>query len=168
MGDAVKTVGMLADTHGRLSAAAFAALAECDYIIHAGDICSPDVLRELEGLAPVYAVLGNNDYDEYGESVGRFAMPTIAGVRFLVAHYLQDVQAALKGAGPLSQGAPLPQICVYGHTHVPKITTGKEAGWAQALICPGSVTYPRGGTLASIAKLSVYDGCVGNIRIEPL
>ncbi|MEG0026839.1 MAG: YfcE family phosphodiesterase [Raoultibacter sp.] len=164
----VKTVGIVSDTHGRLPAAAFAALADCDYLIHAGDICSPEVLRELETLAVVYAVLGNNDYAEYGEAVGRFAQPVIEGVRFLVAHYREDIFAALKGAGPLQCGVPLPQVCVYGHTHVPKIITGKEAGAAQVLVCPGSVTYPRGGSRPSVAKLSVYDGRFGDVRIEGL
>ena len=44
-------IGVLSDTHGRLDADAFAALAECDRIIHAGDIGGPHILRELEALA---------------------------------------------------------------------------------------------------------------------
>lgn len=43
-------------------------------------------MLELGGLAPVCAVLGNNDYPEYGESVGMVATPRIGGVRFLVTH----------------------------------------------------------------------------------
>jgi predicted phosphodiesterase len=30
-------------------------------ILHTGDVCTVDVLRELETYAPVRAVLGNND-----------------------------------------------------------------------------------------------------------
>ena len=44
-------IGVLSDTHGRLDADAFAALAECDRIIHAGDIGGSHILRELETLA---------------------------------------------------------------------------------------------------------------------
>ena len=62
----ITTVGILSDTHGRLPLAATAALADCDVIAHAGDICGPSILTELRALAPVNAVLGNNDYDEYG------------------------------------------------------------------------------------------------------
>ncbi|MEG1624485.1 MAG: metallophosphoesterase family protein [Raoultibacter sp.] len=164
----MKTVGVISDTHGRFPAAAFAALVDCDYLIHAGDIGTPGILHELETIAPVYAVLGNNDFEEYGEAVGQFALPVIEGVRFIVAHYLQDIQAAMKGAGPVHPGDPLPQIGVYGHTHVPAILTGVKAGAAQAIICPGSVAYPRGGSRPSIAKLSLYNGCVGDIRIENL
>jgi len=32
-----------------------------DAILHAGDVCIPGVLRELEQIAPVYAVRGNRD-----------------------------------------------------------------------------------------------------------
>ena len=74
-------IGVISDTHGRLADAAYAALADSDYIIHAGDIGGPAIIRELETLAPVYAVLGNNDFSEYGD-VGQIARPCIDGVRF--------------------------------------------------------------------------------------
>ena len=44
----MKTVGVISDTHGRLDERAFAELADCDHIIHAGDIGDPAILRELE------------------------------------------------------------------------------------------------------------------------
>ena len=78
------SIGIISDTHGTLSDSALALLAEVDHIIHAGDIGGPDILRMLSALAPTTAVLGNNDFDEYGSSVGRFAHPVIDGVRFLV------------------------------------------------------------------------------------
>ena len=62
-------VGVISDTHGVLDPRAFAALADCDVIIHAGDICGPGILEELRILAPVIAVLGNCDYPEYGRAV---------------------------------------------------------------------------------------------------
>ena len=91
-------VGVLSDTHGVLPSAAFAELADCDFIVHAGDICGPGILAELETLAPVTAVLGNNDCREYGRSVDRFATPVIGGVRFLVTHTPDDCSARCAGA----------------------------------------------------------------------
>jgi len=159
-------VGILSDTHGRLPDAAFAALADCDFIIHAGDIGAPQVLRALETLAPTYAVLGNNDFDEYGATVRWIIRPTIAGVRFLIAHYPRDIHASMGRAVEESDGAQFAQICVHGHTHVPKITTGLEAKPAQYLICPGSVSSPRMGSGASIAKLTITGGQVQNVWLE--
>ena len=94
-------IGLISDTHGRLPDEALAAMADVDHIIHAGDIGGPEILHALEALAPTTAVLGNNDFDEYGSRVGRFAHPVIDGVRFLVAHYPRDVQIGFNGCAGL-------------------------------------------------------------------
>ena len=101
-------IGIISDTHGSLDPRAYAALADCDHIIHAGDICGPAILRELETLAPVTAVLGNNDFDEYGSEVGHFAHPVLGGVRFLVGHKPGDVRVSFAGSAALAPGDPLP------------------------------------------------------------
>ena len=161
-------VGLLSDTHGRLDPYAYTALADCDVIIHAGDIGDPSILRELETLAPVYAVLGNNDYDEYGEGVGKFARPVIDGVRFLVSHYPRDVRISPFGSGAVAPGDPIPQVCVHGHTHVPELIYGKDARPADFILCPGSVSRPRGGSPRCVGKVLIEDGKVVDVRIEDL
>lgn len=161
-------VGIVSDTHGRLSDTAFAALAESDVIIHAGDIGGPDILRALETLAPVHAVLGNNDFDEYGEAVGRFARPVIGGVRFLVAHYPRDVRIGPNGCPGVAPGDPIPQVCVHGHTHVPQIVSGREARPADYVICPGSPSRPRGELGPCVAFVEIESGRVVDARLESL
>ena len=159
-------VGIVSDTHGRLSDTAFAALAESDVIIHAGDIGGPDILRALETLAPVHAVLGNNDFDEYGSHVQRFAHPVVDGVRFLVAHYPRDVRIGFNGCAGLAAGDPIPDVCVHGHTHVLKIVAGKEARPATYVVCPGAVFRPRGDFPRTVAFVEVDAGRVLGVRVE--
>lgn len=161
-------VGIISDTHGRLHELAYAALAECDLIVHAGDIGDPSVIRELKTLAPVAAVLGNNDYREYGSQIGRFARLNVEGVRFLVAHYPQDVRIDAFGCPALSPGDPIPDVCVHGHTHVPRLDYGKQARPASIIVNPGSASRPRGGNPRSIAKMLIEDGRVLWCRIEAL
>ena len=161
-------IGILSDTHGHLDERAYASLAECDRIIHAGDIGGPHILRELETLAPVTAVLGNNDFDEYGSQVSRYAHPVIDGVRFLVAHYPRDVRIGFNGCAGLSAGDPLPHVCVHGHTHVPLLETGPDARPANVLLCPGSVFRPRSGSPRCLAKMRVEEGRILGVRIEDL
>ena len=161
-------VGVISDTHGRLDRAAYNALADCDHIIHAGDIGNPGILRELQTLAPVTAVLGNNDYAEYGESVGRFARPVIGNVKFLVAHYPRDVRVSAFGTGALAPGDPIPDVCIHGHTHLAKLQYGKEVRPAQYVLCPGSTSRPRSGNPPSIAKIVIEAESVKSIRIETL
>ena len=161
-------VGVISDTHGRLSLGAYEAMAGCDHIIHAGDIGDPGILRELETLAPVTAVLGNNDFAEYGPSVGRSARVTVDDVKFLVAHYPRDVRISAFGTGALAPGDPIPDICIHGHTHIPCLDFGKEVRPAQYVVCPGSATWPRGLYPTSIAKIAIEEGVVKSIRIESL
>ena len=162
-------VGVISDTHGRLHQQAYAALAGCDHIIHAGDMGDPGILRELGTLAPVTAVLGNNDFREYGPNVQRWARPVIGGVRFLVAHFPQDVHVAgLSSKSLLEPGEPIPDICVHGHTHIPRLVHGKDARPASFILCPGSASYPRGGSDRSIARIAIDSGVIQSIRIETL
>ena len=161
-------VGVISDTHGRLADAAYAAMADSDYIIHAGDIGDPAILRELETLAPVYAVLGNNDFDEYGEAVGRIIRPTIEGVRFCVAHYPQDVRLGLGSRSALHAGMPIPHVRFHGHTHAPKLVTGVEARPSDLLLCPGSASRPRSGYQRSVAHLDIEDGVISRVWVETL
>ena len=44
-----------------------------DLILHAGDVCRRETLEELEGFAPVRAVLGNND----GPDVAAWGAPEV-------------------------------------------------------------------------------------------
>ncbi len=157
-------VGVLSDTHGVLPQAAYNELADCDHIIHAGDICGPHILTELRTLAPVTAVLGNNDFDEYGSDVQIFATPVIGGVRFLVTHYPNQLRSALLGRTKVLQpGDPIPDVAIHGHTHVPELLTGADAAPAGRILCPGSTTHPRGGSKRSIAKILIEDGVVKRI-----
>lgn len=167
-GNGLIRVGVLSDTHGTLPSNAYAALADCDHIIHAGDIGSPNILQTLKTLAPVTAVLGNNDFNEYGSDVAWYAHPVIGGVRFLVAHYPQDVHIGMHGSKALAPGDPLPKVCIHGHTHMPRLLKGKEASPAEYVLCPGAAFRPRGGSKRSIAKLLVADGFVHDIWIEEL
>lgn len=162
-------VGVISDTHGTLPRSAYIELADCDHIVHAGDIGGPGILDELRTLAPVTAVLGNNDVPEYGSSVGRYAAESVGGVRFLVSHTPHGLQAALSGrTSALVPGDPVPAVAVHGHTHVPRIGCGPEAFPAGMLVCPGSPTRPRAGSAPCVAKVEIEGGEVLDARIVEL
>lgn len=57
-------IGVIADTHvphrlPKLPERVFELLQDCDVILHAGDLETPDILAQLSCLAPTYAVRGN-------------------------------------------------------------------------------------------------------------
>ncbi len=146
-------VGVLSDTHGYLPAEAFRALASLDprLIVHAGDICGDDILPRLAMLAPVVAVLGNNDYfGEYGPRVRSRAEFSLLGVDFQVEHIRSRFTMV-----------PTSRIVVCGHTHVARV---EQCGVA-TVVNPGSTTRPRGGEGASVAAIALEQGYVRSIRI---
>lgn len=145
-------IGVLSDTHGRLPTEAFRALADLDpqLIVHAGDICGDDILPQLEMLAPVVAVLGNNDYSgEYGSKVRSRAEFDLMGISFTAAHI------------PSRLGALVARIAICGHTHVAKV----EQCGATTIVNPGSVSRPRDAKGPSIAQIVLDRGYVRQIQI---
>ena len=54
-------IGVISDTHGLLRPEAVELLRGSEHIIHAGDIGAPEIIRELEKIAPVTAIRGNVD-----------------------------------------------------------------------------------------------------------
>ena len=99
-----------------LSPALLDELEGADLIIHAGDLTSEMDYEHLCTIAPVRAVLGNNDYyRDYGPDVDRLALFTYEGLKFAVAHYREDLPVGSV------------DVAINGHTHVTK-----EAKWAAA------------------------------------
>jgi predicted phosphodiesterase len=103
----MRTIGAISDTHGLLRPQALAALADCDPIIHAGDIGGPDVLARLGALAPVHAVRGNVDHGAWSAKLPVTRRIEIDGFRIYVLHIPADNADAV----------------IYGHSHQPKIET---------------------------------------------
>lgn len=84
-------IGVLSDTHISMDKALPGVLAQyfknTDHIIHAGDIKTRNVIKQLEEFAPVTAVAGNADspdlHREYGEkkilNLGKFTFGVVHG-----------------------------------------------------------------------------------------
>ena len=151
-------VGILSDTHGRLSLAALGCLVECDHIIHAGDIGNPDILTELQEYAPVTAVLGNNDW---GQDAPTQAVVRVGGVSVYFAHgHREGATFASPGRLPQHAAEKGCTLALYGHTHV----VYHERHGAVEVLNPGSISLPRSGP-ASYARLTIADGAVQAVEI---
>jgi calcineurin-like phosphoesterase family protein len=86
-----QTIGAISDTHGLLRPQALAALADCDPIIHAGDVGSPDVVAKLGGLASVHAVRGNIDHGAWSANLPMTQRIEVDGFRIYVIHILAEL-----------------------------------------------------------------------------
>ena len=105
-------IGLISDTHGLLRPQAVEFLRGADHVIHGGDIGHHSLLEALRGIAPVTAVRGNNDVDDWEH------LPTSTVVRF------EEVSVyAVHDVGDLRQRRPPPavRVVVAGHSHRPSI-----------------------------------------------
>jgi putative phosphoesterase len=108
-------VGLISDTHGLLRPEAVTFLRGSDHIIHAGDIGDATVLRQLNVLAPVTAVRGNNDRGSWAGAIPESQVLQVDDVVMYVLHDLAELD--------LDPGAAGFQVVVSGHSHQPLVET---------------------------------------------
>ena len=113
-------LGIIADTHGLLRPEVFEVFAEVDQILHAGDIGSPDILTELEAIAPVTAVYGNCDGFDLRAVVPAVVQVRIEGLDFVITHGDQFGQPTPE---KVHRAYPEAEVIIFGHTHRPLLTT---------------------------------------------
>ncbi len=138
-------IGVISDTHlnypnQSLPSELLSALQGVDLILHAGDWCSPHIVRPLADIAIVHGVYGNCDPDSM--------------IRTHDARLLLEVEQARLGLthGHLGPGPDTPtragnvfvdddvQCVVFGHSHIAMC----EQRNGVLLFNPGSPTQPRG------------------------
>jgi putative phosphoesterase len=140
-------IGLISDTHGLLRAAALDALRGSDYIAHAGDIGNADILCQLEAIAPVTAVRGNNDSGEWAERLPEIAELDVGDVRIGVIH---DVKLL---TDPQRIGY---RAVVSGHSHQPKVSEHDDVLYVN----PGSAGPRRFKLPVSVAQLDIAGASV--------
>ncbi|MCW2800293.1 MAG: metallophosphoesterase [Aeromicrobium sp.] len=133
-----------------------------DVILHAGDVCTPDVLDELSAYAPVHVVLGNND----GPDVAAWGAPEtleldLDGVRVAMIH---DSGPKERRAFRMRERFPDADLVVFGHSHIPWDT--EQAG--QRLFNPGSPTDKRRQPSGTMGQLVLDDGALVSATIVQL
>jgi uncharacterized protein len=148
-------VGIVSDTHGLLRAEARAFLTGCDYIIHGGDVGDAAVLDELEALAPLTAVRGNNDNQPWAKNLRETELIRVGGVFVYVIHDLSQLDI-----DPGSRGV---RAVISGHSHKPLIE--ERAGILY--VNPGSCGPKRFKLPISVGELMV-EGTNVRARIAEL
>lgn len=108
-----RLIGVISDTHGLVRPEAIAALRGVDFIIHAGDIGSQEVLDELRGLAPVMAIRGNVDREPWASILPNTDVIEINNGSIYVLHNVQELDIDPEAAGF--------GVVIFGHSHKPSI-----------------------------------------------
>lgn len=146
-------VSVLADTHIKapgkdLPKSAYEWIEKSDAIIHAGDLVNNIILDRLSKMAPVYAVLGNNDS---GVQLPLDLQVELGGVNVAVIH-----DSGPKGGrrNRMRKRFPDARIVVFGHSHMPIC----EDDEGLLLFNPGSPTDKRREPDHTMGILRLNDG----------
>ncbi len=158
---------VLSDTHAprrwkALPIALVERLRRADVVLHAGDVCTPDVLETLAEYAPVHVVLGNND----GADVAAWGAPEtlqldLGGVSVAMIH---DSGAKAGRDRRMRARFPEADLVVFGHSHIPL----EQTDGAVHLLNPGSPTDRRRQPHGTYAWLDIDDGRLLATGIEQL
>jgi putative phosphoesterase len=126
-------------------------LERADLIVHAGDVVTAAVLRELEAHAPVNAVYGNMDEPALQAALPERRVVEVEGARIGLVH-IPGPRAGREER--LSSWFPGCDAVVYGHTHQPQVE--RHGGiW---ILNPGSPTERRRSAGHSMLVLEVARG----------
>jgi uncharacterized protein len=147
-------IGVISDTHGLLRSEATAALRDSDYIIHAGDVGDPVILKALAEIAPVSAIRGNVDGEPWAKKVPATNVLEVQGVSIYILHNLAELDLRPKAAGF--------SVVVYGHSHVAKQETKNGVLYFN----PGSAGPRRFRLPVTVGRLTVKDSTVSGELVE--
>lgn len=121
-------IGIISDTHDLLRTEVMDVLQGCDYILHGGDISSRRILDQLEQIAPVKAVRGNND-KEWAEHLPLSLDFELGGLHIYMTHKKKDLPGDLSAY----------DLVICGHTHQYAEAWQEPAGKNRTLLFnPGS------------------------------
>ena len=160
-------VVVLSDTHSprrwtRCPTAVAEHLRGADLILHAGDVCTADVLIELSSYAPVQAVMGNNDLPEVAE----WGAPEILELDLddLKIGMIHDSGQAEGRIERMRRRFPHANLVIFGHSHIPM---DAEADGFR-IFNPGSPTDRRRQPYGTLGTLQISDGQLTEARIVAL
>ncbi len=144
-------IGIISDTHGLLRPQVREALVGCEQIFHGGDINKQEILDELEQIAPVFVVRGNND-KEWASHIPETLSVTVQGLGIFMVHNKKFIP----------QDLPDTDLVIYGHSH--KYEERKAEG--VYYLNPGSCGPRRFHQEITMALLYVEED--GSFRVEKI
>ena len=137
-------IGLISDTHGYFDPRVEKIFAGVDHILHAGDIGPDLIIAELGAIAPVTAVLGNNDSSP---SFRLTETIELGQWKFLLHHIVtpRELHSDLKAR----MARQRPDAVVFGHSHQPF----NEVIGGIHVLNPGYAGKPRFNQARSVALL---------------
>jgi uncharacterized protein len=150
-------IAVVSDTHmpkgaRRLPERCIELLARSDAVIHAGDLSTVAVLREIEAIGPpVHAVFGNVDEAELRDALPEALQVSVTGHVVAVLHDAGPTKGRLER---LRLRFPDADAAIFGHSHMPL----HEKADGFQIFNPGSPTERRRAPRRSMGLLHAAGG----------
>ena len=150
-------IAIVSDTHlprgaRRLPAVCVERLRAADLILHAGDLSTLAVLRELEAYGPVVAVHGNVDEAALRATLPANAEIEAGGAKIALTH---DAGPARGRLARLRSRFPDADAVIFGHSHLP---LHERADDGFQIFNPGSPTERRRAPACTMGMAHAQDG----------
>ena len=147
-------IGVISDTHGLVRPEVARAFDGVDLILHAGDVGTAEVLKELSSIARVIAVRGNNDKGPWAEAIPETEVVRIGRVSIYILHNLKETEG-----DPADRNC---QVVISGHSHRPSI----EMRDGVLFLNPGSAGPRRFRLPITVARLTIAGSAVNGKIID--
>lgn len=141
-------VGVISDTHGLLRPEALELLRGSEHILHAGDMGAPEIVPELEKIAPVTAIRGNVDVQAWAQRYPATEVVELGGATFYLIHDVNALDLDPKAAGFTA--------VISGHSHQHR----QETRSGVLYFNPGSAGPRRFNLPITLGRLRVSDGVI--------
>ena len=131
-------------------------------ILHAGDVCTVDVLEQLSRYVPVHAVMGNNDLPE----VAKWGAPETLEMELdgLKVGMIHDSGQAAGRLERMRRRFPNADLVIFGHSHIPM--DAQTAGFR--IFNPGSPTDRRRQPHGTLGVLEISGSQLLDARMVQL
>jgi putative phosphoesterase len=149
-------IGVISDTHGLVRPEAMAALKGVELIIHGGDIGKAEVLHSLSLIAPVCAIRGNNDRENWAKKLPDILNLEINGALLYVIHNVNELEVHPSAVGI--------RAVISGHSHKPSIIERDGVSF----INPGSAGPRRFKLPVTVARIDIHRGSLSSKILELL
>jgi len=143
----ISSISIISDTHGHIDSHIINYLKNSDVIIHAGDICSTEIISDLHRYCEqVYMVAGNNDIPGKYHNVKDKEI--IANLKKSETIKINNETISIEHGDRFGHNAdhdglrksyPDAKLIIYGHTHI-QVCDQEKSPW---IVNPGACGHTR-------------------------